>query len=62
MIDKLVFGLASVLLFEGLVLAVAPNRIKKVVKYFETIPANILSLLGLLMVSLGVIFFYLVEI
>ena len=62
MIEKIFFGLASALIFEGLMLAMLPNRIKSVVKLIEKIPASTLSTSGLLMMLIGIIFVALIEI
>ena len=62
MIEKLLFGLASALALEGLVLAIFPERIKKIFQSVEKVPAPKLALIGLLMLILGVGFISLIEI
>jgi uncharacterized protein YjeT (DUF2065 family) len=61
-IEKVFFGLASALVFEGLVLAVLPNRIKKVVHLIEKTPSTTLSIIGLTMMLIGILFLSIVEI
>ena len=62
MIEKFFFGLSSVLVIEGLMLALIPGRIKNAIKLIETTPASKLSLIGLLMMILGIIFLSLIDI
>ena len=62
MIDKVFFGLASALVFEGLMLAILPNRIKKAVQLIEKTPSATLSIIGLLMMVIGILFLSLIEI
>ena len=62
MIEKLLFGLASALALEGLVLAIFPERIKNILQSVEKVPAPKLALIGLLMLILGVGFISLIEI
>ena len=62
MIEKVFFGLASVLVFEGLVLAIVPNRIKKVVHLIEMTPSTTLSIIGLIMMVIGILFLSMIEI
>ena len=62
MIEKVFFGLASVLVFEGLMLAILPNRIKKVVHLIEKTPSTTLSIIGLIMMVVGILFLSMIEI
>ena len=62
MIEKLFFGIASALVFEGLMLALIPNRIKQIVRIVEKIPATTLSICGLFMIVIGVMFLSMIEI
>jgi uncharacterized protein YjeT (DUF2065 family) len=61
-IEKVFFGLASALVFEGLMLAILPNRIKKAVQLIEKTPSATLSIIGLLMMVIGILFLSLIEI
>ena len=62
MIEKFFFGLSSVLVIEGLMLALIPGRIKNAIKLIETTSASKLSFIGLLMMVLGIIFLSLIDI
>lgn len=62
MIEKFFFGLSSVLIFEGLVIAIFPNRVQKIVKMIEKTHSATLSLLGLFMIGMGTVFLYLIKI
>ena len=62
MIEKFFFALSSVLVFEGLMIAILPNRIKKAVKMIEKTGSSTLSRLGLFLAGTGVLFLYLIEI
>ena len=61
MIEKIFFGLASVAVFEGLVLAIAPTRFKQVIVMLETVSPVSLSRLGLLMMAIGIFVMSLIE-
>jgi uncharacterized protein YjeT (DUF2065 family) len=61
-IEKVFFGLASALVFEGLMLAILPNRIKKAVQLIEKTPNATLSIIGLSMMVIGILFLSLIEI
>jgi len=61
-IEKILFGLASALVFEGLMLAILPNRIKRAVQLIEKASSNTLSIIGLLMMVSGILFLSLIEI
>ena len=62
MIEKILFGLASALVIEGLMIALIPSRIKKSVKLIERTPASTLSIIGLFMMIIGIIFLSLIDI
>ena len=62
MIEKVFFGLASVAVFEGMVLAIAPTRFKQVVVMLESASPVSLSRLGLIMMASGIFAMYLIEI
>ena len=62
MIEKFFFALSSVLVFEGLMIAILPNRIKEAVKMIEKTESSTLSRLGLFLAGIGILFLYLIEI
>ena len=62
MIEKVFFGLASALVFEGLMLAILPNRIKKAIQLIEKTPTATLSIIGLSMMLIGILALSLIEI
>ena len=62
MIEKVFFGLASALVFEGLMLALLPNRIKKAIQLIEKTSSYTLSVGGLLMMVIGILFLSIIEI
>ena len=62
MIEKILFGLSSVLVVEGLILAIVPGRIKNVLKAVEKASTSKLSLLGLVMMFLGIVFLAMIDI
>ena len=62
MIEKVFFGLASALVFEGLMLAILPNRIKKAIQLIEKTPTATLSVIGLSMMLIGILALSLIEI
>jgi len=61
-IEKVFFGLASALVFEGLMLAILPNRIKKASQLIEKTPSTTLSIIGLSMMLIGILSLSLIEI
>jgi uncharacterized protein YjeT (DUF2065 family) len=61
-IEKVFFGLASALVFEGLMLAILPNRIKKAIQLIEKTPTATLSIIGLSMMLIGILALSLIEI
>ena len=62
MIEKVFFGLASVLVFEGLMLALIPERIKGLYGIIRDMSPTQLSVFGLFMVSVGIVIFAVIEI
>jgi|TARA_A100001011_G_C14009681_1_gene714958 uncharacterized protein YjeT (DUF2065 family) len=61
-IEKVFFGLASALVFEGLMLAILPNRIKKSLEIIEKTSASTLSRIGLVLMGTGIFFLSIIEI
>jgi uncharacterized protein YjeT (DUF2065 family) len=61
-IEKVFFGLASVAVFEGLVLAIAPNRFKKAIILLENISPTYLSQLGLFLLAIGILVMSLINV
>jgi uncharacterized protein YjeT (DUF2065 family) len=61
-IEKVFFGLASVAVFEGLVLAIAPNRFKKAIILLENIPPTYLSQVGLFLLAVGILVMSLINV
>ena len=62
MIQKIIFALGSVAVFEGLLLAVAPQRIVEAMKYITQISERSRSNLGLLILAVGVILLWVSDI
>lgn len=54
MIDDILFGLGFVAVVEGLVLALAPSRLKQALLLLLTIPPERLRVLSLIFIALGV--------
>jgi uncharacterized protein YjeT (DUF2065 family) len=61
-IEKVFFGVASALVFEGLMLALFPNRIKNAIKMIEKTSNGSLSKIGLFLMTIGILFLSLIEI
>ena len=55
MIEKLLFALGSVVVFEGFFIAIIPERLKKTLSQIAIIPNKHLSRIGLAMMALGII-------
>ncbi len=55
MIEKVLFALGSVIVFEGFFLAIIPERLKKTLSQISAISNKQLSRVGLLMMAIGVI-------
>ena len=62
MIEKILFGLSSALVIEGLMLALIPGRVKNIVKLMERASTSTLSTIGLFMMIIGIIFLSLINI
>ena len=62
MIEKIVFGLSSALFIEGLILALLPRRFKNIFKVIEKISPATLSVFGLIMMGIALIFLSVIEI
>ena len=62
MIEKVLFGLASALVFEGLMLAIIPKKVKKAMQLVEKTASSTLLIAGLLMTIVGVLFLSMIEI
>jgi uncharacterized protein YjeT (DUF2065 family) len=54
-IEKLLFALGAVVVFEGFFLAIIPERLKKTLSQIAVIPNKHLSRIGLAMMALGII-------
>jgi uncharacterized protein YjeT (DUF2065 family) len=61
-IEKVFFGLASIAVFEGLVLAIATNRLKKAIILLENISPTYLSQLGLFLLAIGILVMSLINV
>ena len=55
MIEKVLFALGSVIVFEGFFLAIIPERLKKTLSQISIIPNKQLSRIGLVMMAIGII-------
>ena len=55
MIQKVLFAIGSVVVFEGFFLAIIPERLKKTLSQISLIPNKHLSRIGLAMMALGII-------
>ncbi|MEE2774353.1 MAG: DUF2065 domain-containing protein [Pseudomonadota bacterium] len=62
MIEKLFFAFASVLVFEGCVLAIIPSRVRKVLAYLVNMSDASISKIGLVTMVLGLICLSVIEI
>ena len=54
MIDELLLGLGLVAIIEGLVLAIAPARLREVLELIERLDVDLRRTLGLLAVTVGI--------
>jgi len=61
MIEDIIFGLGFVAIVEGLVLALAPQHLKRALRLISTIPPDRLRLLALIFIALGVALIALVR-
>ena len=55
MIEKVLFALGSVIAFEGYLLAIIPERLKKTLSQISIIPNKQLSRIGLVMMAIGIV-------
>ena len=62
MIEKLLFALGSVVAFEGLFLAIIPERLKKTLSQIAIVSNKNLSRIGLVMMAIGIIIIGLTDI
>jgi uncharacterized protein YjeT (DUF2065 family) len=54
-IEKLLFALGAVVVFEGFFLAIIPERLKKTLSQISIVPNKHLSRIGLAMMVIGII-------
>ena len=59
--DLILLGLGLVLVFEGLVLALLPNRLEELIKMLDEIPQETRRMMGLGAVALGVFLVWLTR-
>ncbi len=55
MIEKVLFALGSIVAFEGFILAIIPERLKKILSQISIISNKQLSRIGLVMMAIGII-------
>ena len=55
MIQKVLFAIGSVVVFEGFFLAIIPERLKKTLSQISLIPNKHLSRIGLAMMAIGIV-------
>ena len=55
MIQKVLFAVGSVIIFEGFFLAIIPERLKKTLSQISIISNKHLSRIGLVMMAIGII-------
>ena len=59
--EVLLLGLGLVLVFEGLVLALLPNRLEELIQMISNIPPETRRLLGLGAVAIGVVLVWMAQ-
>ena len=59
--DLILLGLGLVLVFEGLVLALLPNRLEELIQMLNDIPYETRRMLGLAAVAVGVFLIWLTR-
>ncbi len=59
--DLILLGLGLVLVFEGLVLALLPNRLEELIRMLDEIPLETRRVLGLVAVAAGVFLIWLTR-
>ena len=55
MIQKVLFAIGSVVVFEGFFLAIIPERLKKTLSQISIVPNKHLSRIGLAMMAIGIV-------
>ena len=55
MIQKVLFAIGSIVVFEGFFLAIIPERLKKTLSQISIVPNKHLSRIGLAMMAIGII-------
>ncbi len=61
MIEDIIFGLGFVAIIEGLVLALAPQHLKRALLLINSLPPERLRLMALILIALGVALIALVR-
>lgn len=59
--DLILLGLGLVLVFEGMVLALLPNRLEELIRLIDEIPLETRRILGLAAVAVGVFLVWLTQ-
>ena len=59
--DLILLGLGLVLVFEGLVLALLPNRLEELIRMLDDIPLETRRVMGLAAVAIGVFLVWLTR-
>ena len=59
--DLILLGLGLVLVFEGLVLALLPNRLEELIRLIDEMPVETRRLMGLVAVAAGVFLVWLTR-
>ena len=59
--DLILLGLGLVLVFEGLVLALLPNRLEELIRLIDEMPVETRRLMGLVAVAAGVFLVWLTQ-
>ena len=59
--EVILLGLGLVLVFEGLVLALLPNRLEELIQMISNIPPETRRLLGLGAVAIGVVLVWMAQ-
>jgi len=60
-VELILLGLGLVLVFEGLVLALLPNRLEELIKMLDEIPLESRRMMGLAAVAIGVFLVWLTR-
>ncbi len=59
--ELILLGIGLVLVFEGLVLALLPNRLEELIRMIEEIPTETRRIMGLVAVAAGVFLVWLTQ-